>query len=520
MTSQQVQNGGVPNNAPGQASSFDQPVILRQSPLWSRAIVWAILSVTSISILWAFLAQVEETIPAQGKLEPVGVVQPVQTPSGGVIEKIHVREGDLVEKGDVLITFNQEAARTELASLKNIRNQLNTQSEFYRAQGNGGRGSGTIDLEQRLREKNELLASNRIYQAQIDGNTAGLSDTEAAEASSPRQEFLTRQAQNKNQIKDLEGRLEQARLDLENARANLTNAQNDLSTNEEILERLEWLESKGAVAELSRLQQAQEVSARVARLDDAKTRIDNLEEESRRLEAQMSQAKQEMARSEAEFKSARESQMRNNRERISTIDSNLGQTVLQNETQGLEIDSRIAQLEEQLQFRELKAPVSGAVFNMKANQPGYAANSTEPILEIVPQENLIARVFIPNKDIGFVQLNDDCRAAVRADDQAGIADSCKQVDVRIDAFTYSEYGDVDGHLVRIGDDALPPDEIFPFYRFPAEIQLQSQVLESRGETYTLRSGMSLNANIKTEKRTVISFFTDLFVRKKDNFFSK
>ncbi|MEO0868986.1 MAG: biotin/lipoyl-binding protein, partial [Cyanobacteria bacterium J06642_11] len=208
MTSQQVQNGGVPNNAPnGQARSFDQPVILKQSPIWSRAIVWAILGVTSISAIWAFLAQVQETIPAQGKLEPVGVVQPVQTPSGGVIEKIHVREGDLVAKDDVLITFNQEAARAELQSLRDIQNQLDTQSEFYRT---GGAGAGTIDLEQRLREKNELLASNRIYQAQIDGDLAGLSDAEVAEATSPRQEFLARQGQNNDQIRDLEGRLEQA----------------------------------------------------------------------------------------------------------------------------------------------------------------------------------------------------------------------------------------------------------------------------------------------------------------------
>ena len=519
MTSQQVQNGGAP--APnGYRPSFDQPVLLRQSPLWAKAIVVAILGVTTISVIWAILAKVEETVPAQGKLEPVGVVQPVQTPSGGVIEKIHVREGDLVEKGDVLITFNQEAARAELASLKNIQAQLDTQSDFYRSQGNGDGGGGTLDLEQRLREKSELLASNRIYQAQIDGSTAGLSDAEAAEATSTRQEFLARMRQNEDQRKDLEARREQARIREENGQINLKTANSDLNTNQEILERLEWLESQGAVAELSRLQQAQEVSNSEAQKGNFETQIKDAREEIELLNAQINQNENERIRIEAEFNSRLGDRIRSNRERISTIDSDLGQTVLQNETQGLEIDSRIAQLQEQLQFRELTAPVSGAVFNMKANQPGYAANSTEPILEIVPQENLIARVFIPNKDIGFVQLNDDCRAAVRANEQAGIEDSCKQVDVRIDAFTYSEYGDIDGHLVRIGDDALPPDEVYPFYRFPAEIQLKSQVLESRGETFTLRSGMSLNANIKTEKRTVISFFTDLFVRKKDNFFSK
>ncbi|MEM7065623.1 MAG: HlyD family efflux transporter periplasmic adaptor subunit [Cyanobacteria bacterium P01_B01_bin.77] len=506
MTSQQVQNSGAPS---AQAQPFEQPVILRQSPLWSRAIVWAILGVTSVSILWAFLARVEETIPVQGKLEPVGVVQPVQTPSGGVIEKIHVREGDLVKQGDVLITFNQTAAKAELDSLLSIRDQLANQNEVYRAQNVNSDGRVvpiTDDLQQRLEEKNELEASNRIYQAQIDGNTEGLSAEAAADVLSARGEAQEQQAQNREQIKDLNGRLSQAR-------AELVNAENDLATNQEILSRLQWLEKEGAVAELSRLQQEQEVSTRI-------TRVSTLKDEISRLEAQINQAESEIKRAEFEFERTRRDQIRNNRERLSSIDSNLGQTVLQNETQRQELGSRIAQLQEQLQFRELTAPVSGAVFNLKANQPGYAANSTEPILEIVPQENLVARAFIPNKDIGFVQLTDDCRAAVQAENQQGIETECKQVDVRIDAFTYSEYGDIDGHLVSIGSDALPPDEIYPFYRFPAEIQLQSQVLESRGETYTIRSGMSINANIKTEKRTVISFFTDLFVRKKDSFFSK
>ena len=192
MTSQ-LQNNGIPDNSAGngQAKPFDQPVILRQSPVWSQAIVWAILGVTSISILWAFLAQVEETIPAQGKLEPVGVVQPVQTPSGGVIEKIHVKEGDLVEKGDVLITFNQSAANAELESLLVIREQLANQTEVYRAENANGDGRVipvSSDLQQRLEEKNALETSNQIYQAQIDGYTSGLSAEAAADVNSARGE--------------------------------------------------------------------------------------------------------------------------------------------------------------------------------------------------------------------------------------------------------------------------------------------------------------------------------------------
>jgi hemolysin D len=52
------------------------------------------------------LAKIEEAIPAQGKLEPRGAVQPVQAPVGGVVDSVKVGEGETVEAGQVLITLN------------------------------------------------------------------------------------------------------------------------------------------------------------------------------------------------------------------------------------------------------------------------------------------------------------------------------------------------------------------------------------------------------------------------------
>jgi hemolysin D len=137
------------------------------------------------------------------------------------------------------------------------------------------------------------------------------------------------------------------------------------------------------------------------------------------------------------------------------------------------------------------------VFNLQANLPGYVANSTEPILEIVPTDALVARVFITNRDIGFVSEG-------------------MNVDVRIDSFPYSEFGDVKGTLTHIGSDALPPDEANPYYRFPADITLEEQFITINGEPIQLQSGMSLSANIKTRPRRVIMIFADLFTRKIDS----
>jgi HlyD family secretion protein len=124
------------------------------------------------------------------------------------------------------------------------------------------------------------------------------------------------------------------------------------------------------------------------------------------------------------------------------------------------------------------------------------ANSTEPVLKIVPEDSLRVEVFIPNKDIGFIKPG-------------------MLVDVRIDAFPFSEFGDIKGELESIGSDALPPTQERPYYSFPAKIKLDRQSLLIQGREAPLQSGMSVSVNIKTRKRSIMSIFTDAFNQKID-----
>jgi hemolysin D len=99
-----------------QLETFDKPVILRQSPRWSRAVVWSIIGVTTATIAWAFLAKFEQAVPAQGKLEPQATVQPVQAPVGGVVQQVHVEEGQAVQQGDLLVSLDPKTSQAQLAS--------------------------------------------------------------------------------------------------------------------------------------------------------------------------------------------------------------------------------------------------------------------------------------------------------------------------------------------------------------------------------------------------------------------
>lgn len=87
------------------------------------------------------------------------------------------------------------------------------------------------------------------------------------------------------------------------------------------------------------------------------------------------------------------------------------------------------------------------------------------------------------------------------------------VDVRIDSFPYTEFSDIRGEVVKIASDAQPPDQITPYYHFPAEIRLSKQSININGKEVPLRSGMSLNANINVRKRSVMSIFTEKFLGK-------
>jgi len=490
--------GGLPPNGGGPQvpefdnyvpPSFDKPVILRQSPLWTKMIVWAIMGVTSASVLWACLAKVDESIGVQGKLEPEGVVQLVQAPAGGVVEDILVTEGELVERGQVVVTLDEAAAEAQLKSNNEISQKLRAENDYYRSLRAGSVEAAapegvSLDLVQRSRDLFELKANNRLYRAQITGDSSGLDADQLDRLNTSTSRLNSQQRINALQT-------DQLRKQLIQTQGQLTNAESDLATNQDILTRLDRLFEEGAVAELSRLEQAQEVN-------NKQTEVNTLAEETERLSFQISQAEQELNRTSLESRETLQDRIAVNDQRIAEIESQLNQRILENDRQLSELDGQRAQLDQSIKYQSLKAPVSGTVFNLKANRPGYVANSTEPMMEIVPEDALVARIFIPSKDIGFVKID-------------------QIVDVRIDAFPYSEYSDIKGTLTAIGTDALPPDETYPFFRFPAEVVLEQQTFPVTETTnIALRSGMSMSANIRLRKRRVVTFFTDLFVNKVDS----
>ncbi|HBB33694.1 MAG TPA: hemolysin D [Cyanobacteria bacterium UBA8803] len=491
-----------PNNgkvtAPSQASDrFDQPVILQQSPVWSRAIVWTIVGVTTATLIWAFVAKIEEAIPAQGKLEPQGAVKEVQAPVGGVVKDIDIKEGERVEKDDRLLTFDQTAAQAQFESLQRIRQALVQENQFYYAQMNGAAGSAAGDrilqlppeIESLTENRASLVAESKLYQAQLNQMrgkpTGGIGLTQEQQ-----DRFRASQSELRSRVAAAQLEVEQLTKQLSQTTVQLVNARNILSVNQEITASLDPLVREGGFARLQFLRQQQETNTR-------QTDVIRLTQEEERLKLAIAQAQEKLQNTIAFSEADVRTKLADNEKKISEINSQLNKIIVENNKKIREIDSQLSETKLTLNYQELRSPVGGTVFDLQAKGPGFVARSSEPILKIVPDEGLVAKVFITNRDIGFVKEG-------------------MNVDVRVDSFPYSEFGDIKGKVMRIGSDALPPDEIYPFYRFPTEIRIDKQSISINSREVPLQSGMSVSANIKVRKRTVMSIFSDLFVKKIDS----
>lgn len=489
-----LQSDKHPNssNQVEQNGRFDQPVILQQSPIWSRSIAMGIVGITAFTLIWASVFKIEEAIPAQGKLEPQGSVKEIQVPVGGVVKEVHVEDGESVKKGDPLISLDPTAAAAQRSSFTKIKTALQQENDFYRKLQAGETSTTLIEQQSALlkispeltaltKNRAALLAETQLYRAQLNGSSAA--------TLSPDQQLRlrTRQDELDSKIKAAELEAGQAEKQLRENQVKLANAKELLAINQKILSDLQPLLEDGGIARLQVMRQQQDVLSRQAE-------VEQLQEEQDRLKLAIAQANETLRNTAALSQEDLLARLSDNEKRIAEIDSQLTRVMRDNDKQINEIESQLSQANLTLKYQEIVAPVNGTIFDLKAGSPGYVANSSEPVLKVVPNDNLVAQVFITNKDIGFVREG-------------------QMVDVRIDSFPFSEYGDVKGKIVSIGSDALPPDEIYQFYRFPAKVELDRQTITINDREVRLQSGMSINANIKLRKRIIMSIFTDLFAKK-------
>ncbi len=432
----------------------------------------------------------------------------------------------------------------EILALTTSRTTLVAENQLYRAEMSGkGSASLTPDQQRRLESSvNELNTRISAGQSEI-----GQVQKQLAENRVRRQGLVNQQAGIQSNIASINSEIASGRDSLATAlgqidrqisqnQAKISASQKTLTINKKILADLKPAGTEGAIARTQIDRQEQEVITRASELEQQlqeqsrlqlekdrlvstskadtqrqqqriqeqqqllkqhNSEIGQLAQEYARLQLSASQSTAKLDNNKAVNRKDLFSRLSENDKRIAEIDSQLNKSIVENEKKITEITNQIAQANQSLKYQEIRSPVAGEVFELKAYKEGVVnSNSPDALVQIVPNKDAIAKVYITNKDIGFVKIG-------------------QQVDVRIDTFNFSEFGDVKGTIEWIGSDALPPDQIYPFARFPAKIKLSQQTLTVKGSAIQLKPGMSIKANIKLRERTVMSLFTDMFSKQSD-----
>ncbi len=278
----------------------------------------------------------------------------------------------------------------------------------------------------------------------------------------------------RDRARELSSRLEAAREELAKSVTRLDGYRDSLRIYTDIERRYQSLVSEGAVSEVQLLEARN-------KMQDLRSSVAEEEREIARLRSQL-----------VNTGSGTDVELR------TTIEANLRQIS--------ELDAQIRQARLQIQYGVLTAPSDGVVFDIEASSGSVVgANETTPLLKVVPQESLRAKVYLPNKAIGFVQVG-------------------QTADISIETFPANDFGYVPAKVERIGSDALTPEEQTKVLgtqveglHFPVILKLGRQSLPlPDSSSVPLQAGMALTADIKLRERKVISLLTGLFEDQRRN----
>lgn len=149
------------------------------------------------------------------------------------------------------------------------------------------------------------------------------------------------------------------------------------------------------------------------------------------------------------------------------------------------LEQELLKNKERNQLEIIRAPVDGTIQQLATHTLGAVLQPAQQLMAVVPNNNVqLAEIKILNKDIGFIH------EGLRAE-------------VKIDAFPYTRYGTIEGEVISISRDSTLDEKLGLV--FLGQIGLNQKELSVDGKSIELTPGLSIVAEIKTDKRRIIDY---------------
>ena len=424
-------------------------------PLYTRLLATSISLLAFGAIAWAHFSKVDEVAVAQGELIPSTQVRPVRSLGGGTIQRVFVKEGMVVRKGDPLVEVEPERTKVidaEIARLEKQSRLIDEDLARLEAERSGNSNAGTA-------LQDEFLAARlRAFDEQRSAAIAEANQQAAA-------------------ISEAQARL--ARL-----QENLINAQENLKNAKEQEQGLRTLLTDSAVPRLEYIR--------------AKDNVTNAEDKVVSLRKEIDAQRERIRQSEQGFEAASSKAQGLGSQRQSEI---LTQLTKRRE----ELASARGQLEQSKRAREqskLEAPVDGTVYSIKATKG--PVQQGEELLSILPKgEDVVLEVKVLNRDIGFIRAGQKAKVKIATFpfQEFGIVDG-EVIKVSPNA------------IVEKDANGQPLGPVFP-----TRIRLNQNAINVKGQPVELTPGMAATGEIVTRQKSILTFLIEPVTRRFNEAFS-
>lgn len=314
----------------------------------SRLALIIIILTLFVFIIWGYYSQLNSGAIASGEIIPSDKVLTIQHQEGGIVEKIHVKDGQFVKKGDKLIELNALVDNSEAQIIQNEIQSLEAMIKRLKSE-----RDGVNYLSKKIKTDS--------MQTQIDI-------------------FLSRKESLKNDIEIMKQRIEQTDEEIKGYEAEIKALQTILATSKETnemnaelyknryIEKRKYLDSQNNLADIEGRIGKKRSDISIAKQKITETRL-------------------QIERIQSEWKNDLLEELRKAQD---ILDMN---------------QKKIKVFSDKVNRNIIVAPEDGKIHNIKFNTIGSIVKAGEELMQIVPtNENLVVEVNILPDDINSVYV--------------------------------------------------------------------------------------------------------------------
>ncbi|MDR2743872.1 MAG: HlyD family type I secretion periplasmic adaptor subunit [Desulfovibrio sp.] len=440
------------------ASEVDA-ALARRPRFGVRALSVTVAVMLSLLIIWAAFAEIDEVTHAEGQVVGSQRTQTIQNLEGGILRAVLAREGQIVEKGDILAQLDNEVAESAYrdATNKAMENSL-----------------AIMRLESELKNQQPLYPADlKAWAGQLTGQSVDEHTVERARQIVDDQENAWRSRQEKlsAELDVLKAQYEQRQHDLGEQIARKNQFDRSLAISIEQRDTAYSLLLRNNFSRMEYLGLQQKVV-------ELQGQIDMLAASIPKAQAAADEFVQRIASRRAEQNSAITDEINKRRLELNSLRETLSAG-----------SDRVTRT-------ELRTPVRGTVKQIYINTVGGVVKPGEPIMDIVPlDDTLLVEARVIPKDVAFLRPG-------------------QEVMVKISAYDFSIYGGLEGKLESISADTIEDKK--GNYHYLVKVRTQKTSIVYHNEVLPIIPGMMVTTDIMIGKKTVLDYLLKPILKAKQN----